>query len=71
MSNFFVTFNNLLTLVSVYDSVETVKCPTTHQVPNTFFFNSEALYLVIDMEEERIIARWVVARSHKKASGAS
>ena len=57
MSNFFVTFNNLLTLVSVYDSVETVKCPTTHQVPNTFFLNSEALYLVIDMEEERIIAR--------------
>ena len=40
-------------------------------LPNTLFFNPKPLDLIIDVEEETVVPRTVVARSHKEASRAS
>lgn len=45
------TFDYLLALISVNDSIEAIESSTTHQVTNALLFDSEALDLVIDVKK--------------------
>ena len=40
-------------------------------LPDAFFLNTEALYLIVDVEEEAVVARAVVAWSHQEAARSS
>ena len=45
--------------------------PNNLSLPDAFFLNTEALDLVVDVEEEAVVARAVVAWSHQEAARSS
>lgn len=59
-----VSLNNLFFPVSVDDGVQAFKCSATHQVTNAFLLYTEPLDLIVDMEEEWVVAGRVVTGSH-------
>lgn len=59
-----VSLNNLFFPVSVDDGVQAFKCSATHQVTNAFLLYTEPLDLIVDVEEEWVVARRVVTGSH-------
>lgn len=59
-----VSLNNLFFPVSVDDGVQAFKCSATHQVTNAFLLYTEPLDLIVDVEEEWVVAGRVVAGSH-------
>lgn len=63
-----VSLDDLLLAVAVDDGVETLERPPAHQVTHAFFLDAEPLDLVVDVEEERVVARRVVARPHQKTA---
>lgn len=46
-----MTLHNLLRLVPIDNSFQTVESSSTHDVTNAFLFNAESLDLVVDVEE--------------------
>ena len=64
-----VALHYLLGLVSRDHSVQTVKSSATHHIPDTLLFNPEPLNLIVDVKEEAVIARAVVARPHQEGPG--
>lgn len=59
-----VTLNNLFLPVAINYGVQTFKYPPPHQVSDTFFLNPESLYLIVDVEKQRVITRRIVTRSY-------
>lgn len=55
-----VSLDDLLRLVPVYNGLETVERSSSHDVSDAFLFDSETLDLVVDVEEERVVARRIV-----------
>ena len=66
-----VTLHYLLRLVPIDDGLEAVKGPTAHDVAHAFLLDAEPLYLVVDVEEQRVVTRGVVRRTDEVAAGAS
>ena len=55
-----VTLDDLLRLVPVDDRLETVEGPAPHDVAHALLLDAEPLDLVVDVEEQRVVARGVV-----------
>ena len=55
-----VALHYLLRLVPIDDGLEAVKGPTAHDVADAFLLDAEPLYLVVDVEEQRVVTRGVV-----------
>ena len=66
-----VALDNLFRLVAVDDSVQAVKGPTAHEIADPLFFNPEPLDLIVDVKEERIVARRIIGRPDKKTARSS
>ncbi len=65
-----VTLHNLLRLVAVDHCVQTFKGPPAHHVTNALLFDSKALDLIVDVEEEGIVAGRIVAGPHQETARA-
>jgi hypothetical protein len=64
-----VPLHDLLSLVPVYDGLETVKRPAAHHVPHALLLDAEPLDLVVDVEEEGVVAGRVVRGANQKTAG--
>ena len=55
-----MTLYNLLRLVPIDDGLEAVEGAAAHHVAHAFLLDAEPLYLVVDVEEQRVVAGGVV-----------
>lgn len=55
-----VTLHYLLRLVAIDDGLEAVEGAASHDVAHALLLDAEPLYLVVDVEEQRVVARGVV-----------
>ena len=55
-----VALHYLFRLVPIDDGLEAVKGATAHHVADAFLLDAEPLYLVVDVEEQRVVTRGVV-----------
>lgn len=66
-----MSLDDLLLAIAVNDSIQALEGPSAHQVSDTLLLNPESLNLIVDVKEERIVARGIVAGPHQKTSRTS
>ena len=64
-----VALHNLLRLVAVNDRVQAFERSAAHHVAHALLFNTEALYLVVYVKEERVVAGRIIAGPDQETPG--
>ena len=62
-----MTLNDELLAVTVDDSIQAIKSPSTDNITNTLLLYAKPLNLVIHMEEKGVIPWGIVTRTHQEA----
>ena len=66
-----VSLDDLLGLVAVDDSLQAVERSPAHHVAHALLLDAEPLDLVVDVEEERVVAGRVVRGTDQEGTGAA
>lgn len=63
-----MTLDNLLLAVPIDDRVQTLERAAPHHVAHCALLDAKTLYLIVDVEEERVITRGVITGTHQETA---
>lgn len=63
-----VPLHNLLLPIPINNCIQTLEYPSAHQIPHALLLDPEPLYLIVDVKEQRVVARRIVARPDQETA---